>query len=245
MAKRTKRRNNRSSKRYSKKSKRSSKRSSKKKLYKRKTMRGGMEADSGGTEAGGAPAKVSPPTKEITDGEIIFFYKNMHTDLTESQIQAINSSNYKGYIGMAKRMPIGILIYNGTCIGIIFCQITPPETADIGKVEIEGQYQGRSLCTTFVSFMIEQLKLLGIKLIKMRNSSTTISKKGGPPGLPAHICYCKAALQNGYKITISNDSNVKYKDINLDVKISDLPAFFSEDNRKLSFILSDEMARDE
>ena len=57
MAKRTKRRNNRSSKRYSKKSKRSSKRSSKryskrsskkryskKRLYKRKMMRGGMEA---------------------------------------------------------------------------------------------------------------------------------------------------------------------------------------------------------
>ena len=163
----------------------------------------------------------------------------MHTDLTESQIQAINSSNYKGYIGMAKIMPIGILIYNKTCVGITFCKITSPETAEIGKVEIEAQYQGRNLCTTFVSFMIEQLKLLGIKLINMRNSSTTISKKGGPPGLSAHICYCKAALQNGYKITISNDSDVKYKDINLDVKISDLPVFFSEDHRTLSFILPD------
>jgi hypothetical protein len=243
MMKRTKRmKRMKRTKRMGRRNYRSSKRSSKKKLYKRKTMRGGMEADSGGTEAGGAPAKVLPPTKKITDGEIIFFYKKKHTDLTESQIQAINSSNYKGYIGRnaMERLAFGILIYNGGCIGVIFCQITPPEKAEIGKVEIEEQYQGRSLCTTFVSFMIEQLKLLGIKLINMRNSSTTISKIGGPPGLPAHICYCKAALQNGYKITISNDSNVKYKDINLDVNISDLPTFFSEDNRILSFILSDE-----
>jgi hypothetical protein len=203
-------------------------------------MRGGMKADSGGTEAGGAPAKVSPPTKEIIDGEIIFFYKNMHTDLTESQIEAINKSDYKSYIGMANIMHIGILIYQEECVGIIFCQITPPETAEIGKVEIEKKYQGLHLCTTFVSFMIEQLKLLGIKLINMRNSSHTISKTGGEPGLPAHICYCKAALQNGYKITISNDYNEKYRDINLDVKISDLPTFFSEENRTLSFILSDE-----
>ncbi len=182
-------------------------------------------------------AKVSPPSKKFAHGEIIFFYKKMHTDLTESQKQAIKRGDYSGHIGMPKIMPTGFLIYQGICVGIAHLALKSDGTAEIGKVEIKNQYQDRHLCTPFVSFMIEQLKLLGIKLINMRNASNTKSKKGGPPGLPAHICYCKAALQNGYKITISNDYEVKYKDINLNVDIRDLPNYFSEDNRCLSFIL--------
>tara|TARA_B100000745_G_C20042104_1_gene355179 strand:- start:443 stop:829 length:387 start_codon:yes stop_codon:yes gene_type:complete len=75
-------------------------------------------------------------------------------------------------------------------------------------------------------------------LIKMKNSSVTVSKsQPGPPGLPAYICYCKAALENGFKISMYDDWGEKQTDIELDVNLSDLHTFFSETDRWLHLIL--------
>ena len=51
------------------------------------------------------------------------------------------------------------------------------------------------------------------------------------------MCYCKAALENGFKISMFDDGGKKHTDIELNVNLSNLHTFFSETNRWLHLIL--------
>jgi len=119
-----------------------------------------------------------------------------------------------------------IMIHEDKIIGIVSAEITSDKDTReayenknimyinmnlyISGVDIRPDYQGNSLCTPLVSYMIKNLKKLGYELLYISNASRT--KKG----IPACVCYYKSGIINDFNMRYLDTKLKKFKKMSLD-----------------------------
>ena len=131
-----------------------------------------------------------------------------------------------------------ICIINDIIVGRVVCNILKDNNLEaaytrkdimhpnmnlyIANVDVHPSFQGKGLCRPLLSYAINILKMLGYKMLFIKNWSESYG------GLPACICYYKSGIENNY--------SVKYADRGINLVNRDLVGFKEMTNTSCSNI---------
>ena len=166
------------------------------------------------------------------DIKLVFFNKELEEHYDQYYVDLVVNSPFlfkkkpRGLIevewditGLLEANYSCILLIDEIIVGAVECYILNEEDAqeylengdilyknmvlNINSVNIMTQYQGLSLCTPLLAYMIKNLKKLGHNMLFINNISTT---RGG---VPACMCYYNSGIKNKYKMRYKDKGVVK------------------------------------